>query len=95
MTMRGFARSALSPVPRRVEGVTRDDLLEIIREIRGEGRPMSLRESELSYWLEFLAANIPNPRISDLLFYSENLKTAEQVLDEASRYRPFAIPAPE
>jgi hypothetical protein len=94
MTMREFTRGALMPEPRRVPGVTRDDLLEIIRHVRGERRAGSLPESELGYWVEFLEANIPNPRILDLLFHSEHLQTAEQVLDEASRYRPFAMPAP-
>jgi hypothetical protein len=94
MTMREFTRGALMPEPRRVPGVTRDDLLEIIRHVRGERRVGLLSESELGYWIQFLEANIPNPRILDLLFHSEHLQTAEQILDEASRYRPFAMPAP-
>jgi hypothetical protein len=94
ITMREFTRGALMPEPRRVPGVTRDDLLEIIRHVRGERRAGLLSESELGYWIQFLEANIPNPRILDLLFHSEHLQTAEQVLDEASRYRPFAMPAP-
>lgn len=94
-TMREFARGALMPEPRRVEGVTKEDLLEIIRHVRGESTEGLLPESELSYYLGFLAANIPNPRISDLIFHSDHLRTAEQVLEEAQRYRPFAMPPPQ
>jgi hypothetical protein len=93
MTMREFTRGALMPEPRRVPGVTREDLLEIVRHVRGE-RAGLLPESELGYWIQFLAANIPHPHISELLFYSEHLETAEQVLDEALRHRPFVMPAP-
>ncbi len=94
MTMREFTRGALMPEPRRVPGVTRDDLLEIIRHVRGARREGLLPESELGYWVQFLQAHIPNPRILNLLFDSAHLQTAEQVLEEALRYRPFAMPAP-
>ena len=94
MSMREFVRGALMPEPRRIEGVTRDSLLEIIRHIHGKGRVGLVSDSELGYWIQFLEANIPNPRILDLLYRSDQLQTAEQILDEASRYRPFAMPAP-
>ena len=94
MTMREFALGALIPEPHRVEGVTRDDLLEIIRRIRDDRGEGLLPDSELGYYVRFLAANIPNPRISDLLFHSDHLGTAEHVLAEAMRYHPHAMPAP-
>lgn len=95
MTMREFARGALMPEPRRVEGVTQEDFLEIIRHVRNRAIEGRVSESELSYYIGFLATNIPNPHISNLLFHADHLQTAEQVLDEAMRYRPFAMPPPQ
>ncbi|HEX7578061.1 MAG TPA: hypothetical protein VF430_08505 [Verrucomicrobiae bacterium] len=95
MTMREFTKGALMPEPHRLEGVKKDDLLEIIRQIRNEQKVVAMSESELGYYIQFLAVNIPNPRISDSLFHSDHLRTAEQVLEEAMCYRPFAMPAPK
>jgi hypothetical protein len=67
--------------------LSRDEMIHLIeRLLRGEGG-----DDEASAWLDALARSIPNPHISDLIFRGEADLTAEQILDRASRYRPFAL----
>ena len=50
---------------RRLPDVTRDELVEMTRrvmECRGE-------EHEIHFWLKMLELNLPDPRVSDLIFW--------------------------
>lgn len=54
-----------APYERRLPDVTRAELLELVRRVmENDGE-----EHEISFWLEMLALNIPDPRISDLIFW--------------------------
>jgi hypothetical protein len=82
---RTLVESALRPSPQRVEGLTDEELLEIIISlVNGEGSP-----SEEGYWLEFLDRNLPHPAIVDLIYWRE--LTPEQILAEAKAYKPIAL----
>ncbi|GAB3870855.1 hypothetical protein GCM10029964_006120 [Kibdelosporangium lantanae] len=62
----------------------------IERLIRGEGT-----EAEAGEWLDQLARSIPNPHVSDLIFWSDEPLTAEEILDRAMEYRPIRLgPSP-
>ncbi|WP_327241068.1 hypothetical protein [Streptomyces sp. NBC_01320] len=82
-----FAREAARPVHPRVADITRDELAEIVRRLRG-----AFPESD--YYLRLLEANVSHPRVSDLVFYpSDGLQDAseEEIVSEAMKYRPIAL----
>ncbi len=41
--------------------------------------------------LDLLRKNVPDPNVSDLIYYADPELTAEQVVDAAMEYRPFAL----
>lgn len=76
------------PYERRVVGVTKQELVELVRRVmEGDGA-----DHEVEFWLSMLEINIPNERISDLIFwpdeyfddvnYSQDL-SPEQVIEIA------------
>ena len=82
-----FALEAARPARPRVADITREELAEIVRRVLS-GSP------ENDYYLLLLQANVANPRIGDLLFHPPaELRdvSAEQIVDEALRYRPIAL----
>lgn len=82
-----FAREAARPARPRVADITRDELVEIVRGVL-------TASPESDYYLLLLEANVLHPRISDLIFYPpEGLQdaSAEEIVDEALRYRPIAL----
>ncbi|MGW2083287.1 hypothetical protein ACWCOW_41630, partial [Streptomyces sp. NPDC001939] len=82
-----FAREAARPARPVVADTTRDELVEIVRRLL-------LADSESDYYLRLLEANVPHPRVSDLVFHpSDNVRgvSAEQIVDEALKYRPIAL----
>ncbi|MER6030728.1 hypothetical protein [Streptomyces sp. NPDC001851] len=82
-----FTREAARPARPVVADITRDELVEMVRRL--------LRaDPESDYYLRLLEANVSHPRVSDLVFHpSDALKdvSAEQIVDEAVKYRPIAL----
>jgi hypothetical protein len=82
-----FAREAARPDRPMIADIYRDELVEIVRRL--------LTASPASgYYLRLLEANVSHPRVSDLVFHpSDDLKdaSAEQIVDEALKYRPIAL----
>lgn len=76
------------PFQKRLPDVTRAELLELARRVmEADGE-----EHEIDFWLDMLALNIPDPRVSDLIFWpgeyfgdGNNARelTPEQVIDIA------------
>lgn len=72
----------------RVDDITRDELIELTRRVmKSDGT-----EHEISFWMRMLALNIPDPFISDLIFWpgeyfadgdNSRVHTPEQVVDIA------------
>ncbi|MGG7569730.1 hypothetical protein [Streptomyces sirii] len=82
-----FAREAARPARPRIADITRQELAEIVRRIRRAS-------PESDFHLRLLEANVPHPRVSDLVFHpSENRKnpSAEEITAEALDYRPIAL----
>ncbi|MFJ9523660.1 hypothetical protein ACIRPK_36205 [Kitasatospora sp. NPDC101801] len=82
-----FALEAARPARPRIADVTTDELVEVVRRILA-GDP------ECDYYLRLLEANVPHPRVSDLIFHPPvELRdgSAEQIVDEALSYRPIAL----
>ncbi|MER6421145.1 hypothetical protein [Streptomyces sp. NPDC001137] len=69
-----------------VADITRDELVEIVRRLLTSS-------AESSYYLRLLEANVSHPRVSDLVFHPSGIlqdPSAEQIIDEALKYRPIA-----
>ncbi|MEU4170197.1 hypothetical protein AB0F46_25360 [Streptomyces sp. NPDC026665] len=82
-----FAREAARPARPVVAGVTRDELVEIVRRLQTVS-------PESDYYLRLLEANVSHPRVSDLIFHpSDDFQdaSAEQIVDAALRYRPIVL----
>jgi hypothetical protein len=66
---------------------TTDELIDIVRRLQqGEGTDEETLES-----LAILTAELPDPAVSDLIFYRDPPLTAEDVVAEARRYRPIEL----
>ncbi|WP_228923138.1 hypothetical protein [Streptomyces sp. DH7] len=80
-------------MPSEVKAMTesrmgRDDLVRLvasIMEVRGS-------EEEVDEMLGLLRENVPDLNVSDLIYYADPELTAEQVVDAAMKYKPFALP---
>ena len=70
--------------------LTRDEMIALVeRLMRGEGE-----DSEAGEWIGQLERSIPNPHIGQIIFWPEPDEkdlTAEQIVDKAMQYRPFAL----
>lgn len=53
------------PYEKRLTDVTKDELIELARRVKECGGP----EHAVEFWLNMLAINIPNERVSDLIFW--------------------------
>ncbi|MFE7245631.1 hypothetical protein [Streptomyces sp. NPDC057582] len=80
-----FAREAARLARPVVADITRDELVEIVRRLL-------TASPESAYYLRLLEANVSHPRVSDLVFHpSDKGASAEQIVDEALKYRPIAL----
>ncbi|MDI9889285.1 hypothetical protein QMZ92_34430 [Streptomyces sp. HNM0645] len=80
-----FAREAARPARPRVADITRAELVEIV------GRLLA-GDPESDYYLRLLEVNVTHPGVSGLVFHSSaDGVSAEEIADEALRYRPIAV----
>lgn len=70
--------------------LTREELIELVERLQTEGGS----EAETAEWLETLEANVPDPNISDLIYWSEEKLPAEEVVGRALAYAVVALPPP-
>jgi len=64
--------------------MTRDELVELVSKI------MRLEETGkvLDEWVWQLKQNVPHPRVSDMIFWPDRERTAEEIVDEALAWKP-------
>ncbi|MEU6242274.1 hypothetical protein [Streptomyces sp. NPDC047024] len=86
-SLREFASEAARPARPRITDITTDELTELVRRVLAAS-------PESGYCLRLLRANVPHPRIGDLIFHPPaDLRdaSAEQIVAEALAYRPIAL----
>lgn len=85
-----------SPSARPIPDVTREELVEVTRRIAdGQGK-----EHQVNFWLDLLQANVPDPAVSDLIFWPNRYfevedapdLTPDQIVDIALGYKPIQLP---
>jgi hypothetical protein len=65
--------------------MTRDQLIELVKKIAAaEGT-----EQELDAMLDLLKKNVPDPRVSNYIFYDE--LSPEAIVDKALAYKPIQL----
>ncbi|MFB6505321.1 MULTISPECIES: bacteriocin immunity protein [unclassified Streptomyces] len=65
----------------------RDDLVQLVVEIM-EARGT---EEEIDRALDRLRAQVPDPNVSDLIYWSDPPLSPEQVVEAALAYRPISL----
>ncbi len=60
------------------------DLVQKIMEANGN-------EEELDNCMLMVEANVPHPRVSDLIFYSKVELTPEEIIEKALAYKPILL----
>lgn len=67
--------------------LTRKELIDLVEKIKlGDGS-----EDEITEWLNILADNVPDPNVSDLIFFSDIELSSEEVVDKALSYKPILL----
>jgi hypothetical protein len=82
-----FASEAARPARPRIADITTDELVEVVRRLLASS-------PESDYYLRLLKANVSHPQVSDLIFHPPaelGDVSAEQIVNEALRYRPIAL----
>lgn len=68
--------------------LTREELIKLVKKMcNGEGS-----DDEISEWIELLEQNVPDPNVSDLIFWNNEGLTPEQIVDRAMNYKPIVLP---
>lgn len=60
------------------------DLVRKIMEVKGT-------EEELDNWMDVVEANVPHPAVSNLIFYSKEPLTPEEIIEKALAYKPILL----
>ncbi|MCM3291564.1 hypothetical protein M3661_15650 [Paenibacillus sp. MER 180] len=67
--------------------LSRDELINLVREIMEcEGS-----EHEIDEMMNLLESNVPDPQVSDLIFWSDIEYSPEEIVDKAMRYKPIIL----
>lgn len=68
--------------------LNREELIELVKQIcEAEGT-----EEEIDSMIDLLEQNVPHPEVSDLIFWSNEELTAEEIVDRALNYKPIILP---
>ena len=66
--------------------MTREELVEITKQIINVGNKT---EEEIDQLLNVLEKNVPDPEVSDLIYFNE--LSPEQIVDKALSYKPIQL----
>ncbi|BBK78747.1 bacteriocin immunity protein [Clostridium butyricum] len=67
--------------------LTREELIDLVNKIiECEGS-----EEEIDEMIEVVKRNVPYPDISDLIYWSEDELTPEEIIDKALNYKPIQL----
>lgn len=69
------------------EKITKEELVELVRKIVGALGT----EEEIDGWINVLEENVPDPEVSDLIFYPDKEMTPEEVIERALSYRSIHL----
>lgn len=67
--------------------LTREELINLVNKII----ECEDSEEEIDEMIEVVKRNVPYPDISDLIYWSEDELTPEQIIDKALNYKPIQL----
>lgn len=68
--------------------LSREELIKLVEKMcNGEGS-----DDEISEWIELVEKSVPDPNVSDLIFWNDEGLTPEQIVDRALNYKPIKLP---
>lgn len=77
--------------------LTRDELIKLVRKIKDcNTEDIKGQDSQMD-WINILKKNVPDPRVSDYIFWPRNHTspprelTPEEIVDKALSYKPFFL----
>jgi hypothetical protein len=73
----------MSPEPIKRQ-MTREELIDLVRRIQR----LEAKGSILDEWVWQLIQNVPDPHVSDMIFWSDKERTPEEIVDEALAWKP-------
>lgn len=68
--------------------LSREELIELVEKIRR----VENSEEEIDAMLDLLEWNVPDPEVSNLIYWSKEDLTSEQIVDRALSYKPILLP---
>ena len=72
-------------------GMKRDELVAIVRRIQSSDYAT---EADGDRLLDHLKRSVPDPEVSDLIFWRKPALSAEEIVDRALAYEPITLPSP-
>ncbi len=70
------------------ESLSKDELVQLVEKIiNNEGT-----DEEIDNWVVIVERSVPMPGITNLIYYSHEKLTAEEVVERALAYRPIQLP---
>ncbi len=69
------------------EKLSRDELVQLVNKIAN----VDGTEEEIDQMLATLEANVIDPNVSDLMFYSDEELSPEEIVDRALAYKPTLL----
>jgi hypothetical protein len=69
--------------------MNRDELVALVRKFIDEGPDAGEQCEE---WLSQLQDQVPDPQISDYIFWPDRKMSAEEIVDRALAYKPRRLP---
>ncbi|MCG7406524.1 hypothetical protein MH117_03775 [Paenibacillus sp. ACRRX] len=80
-----FVNEASNPYPVKMNEITKDELIELVRRILD----IETYGNDTSFYLEVLTANMMMPDISDLIYYQD--LSPEEIIEEGLKYKPIIL----
>ena len=69
------------------DNLTREQLIELVEKIqRAEGT-----EEEVAQWVNTLRRHVPDPQVSNYIFWSDPQMNPEEIVDRALAYKPIQL----
>ncbi len=69
--------------------MTRDELVGLVRRIIEDGPQAGEQCDE---WVWVLRQSVPDPRVSDYIFWPDREMSPEEIVDRALAYEPLSLP---
>lgn len=69
--------------------MTRDELIQLVQRIQEVDTDSEAAHDEL---IDVLRRNVPDPYVTDLIYYADPPLTPAEIVDRALGYRPIEMP---